>query len=94
MHTVKPLDEALLAKLLADFPLVATLEEHSRCGGLGGAVAEWLADHPSRARLIRIGTADEFLHEAGDQTHARRHFGLDPESVVEKIVTASGPQEQ
>src|SRR5256885_14290105 len=62
--TIKPLDEATLAAAFAKFKLVATLEEHSVLGGLGGAVAEWLADHsPARARLTRCGTADEFLHE-------------------------------
>src|SRR5207248_2260993 len=45
-HTVKPLDEDRLGEAFARFPLVATVEEHSLLGGLGGAVAEWLADHP------------------------------------------------
>jgi transketolase len=85
MHTVKPLDEELLHQTFAGAPLVATLEEHSIHGGLGGAVAEWLVDHPSRGRLVRLGTADHFLHEAGGQEHARRHFGLDGPSVAAKI---------
>jgi transketolase len=88
MHTVKPLDEAMLSKVFAKFPLIATLEEHSIQGGLGGAVAEWLADHPAFGRLLRIGAPDEFLHEAGDQSHARRRFGIDAPSVAEKIQAA------
>lgn len=84
-HTVKPLDEELLAEVFSQFQLVATIEEHSILGGLGGSVAEWLADRePQKARLLRIGTADTFLHEAGEQEYAREYFGLTPEAIVEK----------
>ena len=86
-HTVKPLDEALLARAFSKFTVVATLEEHSRLGGFGGSVAEWLADRPPvKARLCRIGTADEFLHEAGGQAYAREYFGLTPETIAEKVL--------
>ena len=89
LHTVKPLDEALLAEAFARFEAVVTVEEHSLLGGLGGAVAEWLADRPGRkARLLRVGTADTFLHEAGDQEYARRCFGLTPEAIAERVFAA------
>ena len=85
LHTVKPLDEALIAEAFRRFAVVATVEEHSRLGGLGGAVAEWLSDHPAqRARLLRVGTADVFLDEAGEQEHARKVFGLTAEAIAEK----------
>lgn len=85
-HTVKPLDEALLVDVFARCTVVATIEEHSILGGLGGAVAEWLADRaPEKARLLRIGTSDQFLHEAADEEYARRHFGLDVESMTTRI---------
>ena len=87
-HTVKPLDEATLADVFARFPLVATVEEHSRLGGLGGSVAEWLADHPSRARLLRLGTPDEFMRVAGEQDYARRLYGLDAEGVAASVSAA------
>jgi len=86
-HTVKPLDIALLADAFARFKVVATIEEHSLIGGLGGAVAEWLADQPAQhARLCRIGTPDQFLHEAGEQEYARELFGLTPAHITEKIL--------
>jgi transketolase len=89
LHTVKPLDEALLFDAFAKFRLIATIEEHSRLGGLGGAVAEWLADHPARAKLLRFGTPDSILHEAGEQEHARRKFGLTPEDISKRIAEAA-----
>jgi transketolase len=89
LHTVKPLDEGLLAEVFARCEAVVTVEEHSLLGGLGGAVAEWLADRPGlTARLLRVGTADAFLHEAGDQEYARRRFGLTPEAIAERVLAA------
>lgn len=91
LHTVKPLDEALLKDAFARFEVVVTVEEHSLVGGLGGAVAEWYVDRPGqRARLLRAGTADAFIHEAGDQEHARRHFGLTPDVIAERTLQAMG----
>lgn len=88
-HTIKPLDEPTLADAFKNFKLVATLEEHSVLGGLGGSVAEWLADHsPLKAKLIRCGTADEFLHETCEQEEAREHFGLTPSAMATRIKAA------
>ena len=85
-HTVKPLDEETLARAFAEFGLVVTVEEHSLIGGLGAAVAEWLVDgKPRRASLVRVGTRDEFMHEAGDQSHAREWYGLTASSIADRI---------
>ena len=82
-HTVKPLDAARLIEVFAAYPVVATVEEHSKIGGLGGAVAEWLAaqDTP-RGRLISFGTEDEFMHEIGSTKYARKKFGLTAENIA------------
>jgi len=86
MHTVKPLDEELMAAVFSGFNVVSSVEEHSLLGGLGGSVAEWLADQPpQKARLLRIGTADRFLRCSGGQDYARKYFGLTPEVIADKI---------
>jgi transketolase len=86
-HTVKPLDEPLLEEAFARYRVVVTIEEHSLLGGLGGSVAEWLADRPpQRARLVRVGTEDTFMHEAGNQEYARRHYGLTSERIAERTL--------
>lgn len=83
-HTVKPLDTARLAEVFATAAVVATVEEHSRIGGLGGAVAEWLAPrrHPAEARFLSFAVDDAFLHTVGSQEYARRCFGLHPEAIA------------
>jgi len=91
VHTLKPLDTGAVARAFAECPLVATLEEHSILGGLGTAVAEWMSENPSATRgqrLLRFGTRDEFLHEAGEQEHARHFFGIDASSIETKIRSA------
>ncbi|MEW6237349.1 MAG: transketolase C-terminal domain-containing protein [Candidatus Omnitrophota bacterium] len=85
-HTVKPLDEECLKKVFSHCRVVATIEEHSLIGGFGAAVAEWLADRPPfPAKLARFGSADRFLYETGSQNFARRQYGLDADSIAEKI---------
>ncbi|HEY9792397.1 MAG TPA: transketolase C-terminal domain-containing protein [Candidatus Obscuribacterales bacterium] len=91
--TVKPLDEHLLSQLFAELPLVCTLEEHSIIGGFGAAVAEWSKRHSdSGAGLLSFGIADEFMHETGDQEHARRQFGLTAPQVVARVLSTLSTQ--
>jgi transketolase len=91
-HTVKPLDEGLLADAFAGVQVVVTIEEHSLLGGLGSSIAEWVVDRPRpKASLLRFGTADHFMHEAGNQDFARRHYGLTAEKVVERVLQALTP---
>jgi len=96
MHTIKPLDEELLEHVFFSSTVewVVTVEEHSRMGGLGGAVAEWLADRhhhqapsPARARLLRIGTPDSFFHEAGGQAYARERLSLAPAQIAANVLS-------
>jgi transketolase len=85
--TVKPLNTGLLTDIFSARKVVATVEEHSILGGLGGSVAEWLCDQDAPlARLVRIGTPDAFLHRNGEQDHARSILGLTPESIARRIL--------
>jgi transketolase len=88
-HTVKPLDEAMLTAVFSRFELVVSIEEHSRIGGFGSAVAEWLCDQAfCIAQLVRLGTDDRFLYRAGGQNHARTEFGLTPERIAQSVFQA------
>ncbi len=84
-HTVKPLDLEFLKNAFAKFSVVATIEEHSVLGGLGGSIAEWLTDQvPQKARLLKFGTADSFFHETGNQDFARKQLGLTAQNIAAK----------
>jgi transketolase len=87
LHTVKPLDTELLEEVFSLFSVVTTIEEHSLIGGLGGAVAEWLADQPKlKARMCRIGSPDAFWHQAGEQGYVREQLGLTAQSIADRTV--------
>jgi len=92
MPSVKPMDLALLQRVFGQCRVVATVEEHSVLGGLGGSVAEWLSDQSApQARLVRFGTADEFLHLTGEQEEARAHFGLTAEAMAARVAALLEP---
>lgn len=81
MHTLKPLDrEAVLEAAKA--PVILTVEEHNVLGGLGGAVAEVLAEAGTPARLVRHGIQDEYSLIA-PPTHLYAHYKLDGAGVAE-----------
>ena len=85
-HTVKPLDGERLAELFGRYATVAVVEEHSVVGGLGGAVAEWLAGQGGApARLLRFGVPDAFIHTVGSQDDMRRRFGLTPQAIADAV---------
>lgn len=62
MHTIKPLDVPLIKKCMKKTKGIITIEEHSIIGGLGGAVAETIAEHSpgSSCRFHRMGIMDQF----------------------------------
>jgi transketolase len=88
LHTVKPLDGELLRDAFSRFRAVAVIEEHSRLGGLGSAVAEWLTmqDFTPAARLCLFGTPDKFLSASGSQAWFRQQCGLDADSIATRLV--------
>jgi len=86
MPTLKPLDELLIRELARTCRLIVTIEEHTVLGGLGGAVAEILAEtHPRCARLLRCGLPDQFSSIVGTQDYLRSSYGIDPASLSERI---------
>lgn len=79
VSTIKPIDAAGLAVSARKTRRVLTVEEHTIHGGLGGAVAEVLAQHaPTAMRMI--GIQDVFT-ESGDYTALLRKHGLSADHI-------------
>ena len=77
--TIKPLDAETILKSVRKTGAVVTAEEGQIIGGLGGAIAELLAEnHP--APMKRIGMQDRF-GESGAPDELMVHFGLDAKHV-------------
>lgn len=82
MFTIKPLDrEAIIEAAATGF--VVTVEEHARSGGLGGAVAETLAELcPTRMKIL--GLPDEKVY-TGTSAEVFAHYGLDAHGIAEHV---------
>ncbi len=80
VHTIKPLDRAAITAAAKETGAVVTAEEHTVLGGLGGAVAELLAQaHPVPMRFV--GVEDRF-GTSGDPAELLKVFHLMPEDIV------------
>ena len=82
-HTIKPLDTELVVAAAKKTGKVVTVEEHSIIGGLGGAVAEVLAEQ-APTKMLRIGVNDTF-GESGPAKALIEKYGLDAKSIYEKV---------
>lgn len=87
MHTLRPFDAQTLVAAARPAALVVTVEEHWRDGGLGGAVAEALAE-AAPTRVLRLGVPDRFVDAVGNQEHLVTHYDLTAEQVVRTVRTA------
>ena len=82
IHTIKPLDADLVAAYAAKTGAVVTAEEHSVIGGLGGAVAECLAETVP-TRMARVGMRDCFGKSAPADA-LLDYYGLNAEGIAEQ----------
>ncbi len=81
LHTIKPLDVAALVAAAEETAGIVTVEDHSVLGGVGGAVAEVLAEHrPVPVR--RVGIADTFCARPGTHAEQLAAAGVSPAHVV------------
>ncbi|MHB1494184.1 MAG: 1-deoxy-D-xylulose-5-phosphate synthase [Acidithiobacillus sp.] len=80
MRFVKPLDTGLLTSLAQSHRAFLTVEEGSRMGGAGGAVAEFLLNEGVVRPMRLLGLPDIFI-EQGDTDQWLADFGLDAAGI-------------
>jgi transketolase len=85
VHTIKPLDQQTILARARRAEVVVTVEEHSRTGGLGSAVAELVAEHGLGVRVLRLGLPDRFISSYGSQDDILRDCGLTPEGIAAAV---------
>ena len=83
MHTIKPLDGELVLKAALETGAIVTTEEANVVGGLGSAVAEFLAEHHP-VPVVRHGVNDVF-GRSGKAEAVLEAYGLTPEGIAEKV---------
>lgn len=81
MHTIKPIDRQAIREAAEQIGLIVTAEEHFSSGGLGGAVAEVVAELGT-GRLVRLGLQDEFVMEVAAYPDILKLAGVDAGSIA------------
>ena len=80
MHTIKPLDSKAIVESASRTGLVVTAEEHQRWGGLGGSVAQVLAEHhPTQMSMVAV---DDRFGESGTPKQLMEKYGLTADVIV------------
>ncbi|HEX2130154.1 MAG TPA: transketolase C-terminal domain-containing protein [Actinophytocola sp.] len=91
-HTIKPLDVPAVVAAAERTAGVVTVEDHSVLGGLGGAVAEALAEHHP-APVRRVGIADAFCPRPGTHAEQLAAAGVSTAHVVTAALSLIRTQE-
>ena len=86
MHTIKPLDTALLLKAAQETGAIVTSEEHNVLGGLGAAVAEYISENYP-VPVVRHGVQDEF-GRSGKAQLVLKAYKLTAEEIAAKAKLA------
>ncbi|MEL0262996.1 MAG: transketolase C-terminal domain-containing protein, partial [Flavobacteriaceae bacterium] len=82
IHTIKPLDDALILQSVAKTGCIVTAEEHNFLGGLGESVARVLAQQ-APTPMEMVATQDTF-GESGTPAQLMAKYGLDQTAIAEK----------
>lgn len=84
IHTIKPIDKDLIIQAARETKGIVTMEEHQVHGGLGGAVAEVVAQHcPVRMKII--GMNDRF-GESGQPHELMEKYGFTAPHIYEQVI--------
>ena len=83
IHTIKPIDRALVIAAAKETGKVVTVEEHSVIGGLGSAICDVLSEE-APTKVLKIGVNDVF-GESGPALELIKKHGLDGENIYGKV---------
>lgn len=89
LPTVKPLDVEAILSRAAKARAIVSVEEHTVIGGLGGAVAEVIAEGGlvGAKRFARMGIPDVFCDRYGSQAGLLERFGLTEAKIAERVLS-------
>jgi 1-deoxy-D-xylulose-5-phosphate synthase len=85
MRFLKPIDEDILREVGEKFKYVVTLEDGVVKGGLGSAVAEYMANNGYTPKMKMLGIPDSFV-EHGTPEQLYKICGMDADSVLNAIM--------
>lgn len=84
IFSVKPMDIDFINNIASTVKGIVTVENHSVLGGIGGAIAEVIAQNPQHAKLAYVGVPDVFT-ESGKSADVKAKYGLNVENIISKV---------
>ncbi|MGH2575602.1 MAG: transketolase family protein [Ignavibacteria bacterium] len=86
MHTIKPIDKEMIIKCAKETGCIVTAEDHQRHGGLGGAVAEVLAEnYPAPVEFVGINDTFGESATSSQMKALMKKYGINYEFVIEAV---------
>ena len=84
IHTIKPFDEEIIIKATEETGKILSVEEHSIYGGLGGAVAEVIAEKNLNVKFKRMGLTN-FAKGYGTYEDVKKANYLSVDDIVSAV---------
>ena len=89
MRYAKPLDTGLIDYVLAGYESIITLEDGTKLGGFGSAVAEYVAGKGAGVPVKIMGVPDKII-EHGSQRELHDEVGIGPAGIIDEVKKVLG----
>ena len=89
MRYAKPLDREMIDYVLLKYDHIITIEDGTKLGGFGSAVAEYVAGKGVPVSVKIMGVPDQIV-EHGTQRELHDEVGIGPTGIVEQVKKALG----
>lgn len=89
MRFAKPLDTDLIDEVCHSYDRIITIEDGTKLGGFGSAVAEYLSDKPHHVPVTIMGVPDRIV-EHGTQRELHDEVGIGPDGITEQVKELTG----
>ena len=88
MHTIKPIDNALIQDCVENSKGIISVEEGNITGGLGSAILEaCLKNGKFPLKMKTLGINDEYVSIVGSQEYLRDSTGLSKRFIVDAVLS-------
>jgi 1-deoxy-D-xylulose-5-phosphate synthase len=89
MRYAKPLDREMIDYVMTKYDHIITLEDGTKLGGFGSAVAEYVAGKGLGIPVTIMGVPDEII-EHGTQRELHDEVGIGPDGIVAQVKRSLG----
>ena len=85
MHTIRPLDSAIILKAAKETKLIIVCEEHNTIGGLASSIDEVVAEN-FPVKVIRVGVRNRF-GQSGEPEELLKEYNLSSTDIEKAVLS-------